>query len=287
MSELKEFEGRTAAEAAINACNALGTTRSQLKYELKSDEGEGLDRRVVISVDVAAIEPAPEEEARPERPRRERNQRGDRGDRGGRGGRGGRQGRRNHDDIMVSAKEVDEGVDELPEDLPEPKPSLAEADQSERGALASQVLKEVLEIGGFEASVNLIEDTDEHIEVELHGGDLKRLIGERGETLLAIQFLLNRMVSRKAEGDQLIVLDAGGYRERRQNALESLAKKLAGRAEKEQKVVKISPMSPHDRRVVHQTLSELESVRTESTGDGLYRNLLIIPAGYRQNRRND
>ena len=73
MSELKEFEGRTAAEAAINACNALGTTRSQLKYELKSDEGEGLDRRVVISVDVAAIEPAPEEEARPERPRRERN----------------------------------------------------------------------------------------------------------------------------------------------------------------------------------------------------------------------
>ena len=144
-----------------------------------------------------------------------------------------------------------------------------------------------MEIGGFSASVNLIEDTKEHIEVELHGDDLKRLIGERGETLLAIQFLLNRMVSRKAEGDQLIVLDAGGYRERRQQALESLAKKLAGRAEKEQKVVKISPMSPHDRRVVHQTLSELESVRTESTGDGLYRNLLIIPAGFRSNRRND
>lgn len=279
MSELKEFEGRTAAEAAINACDALGTTRSQLKYEVKSDEGEGLDRRVVISVDVAAIEPAPvEEESRPERPRRERNNRRE---------RGGRSNRRSHDDIMVSAKEVDEGVDELPEQLPEPKPALAEGDQSERGALASQVLKEVLEIGGFSASVNLIEDTDEHIEVELHGSDLKRLIGERGETLLAIQFLLNRMVSRKAEGDQLIVLDAGGYRERRQNALESLAKKLAGRAEKEQKVVKISPMSPHDRRVVHQTLSELESVRTESTGDGLYRNLLIIPAGFRSNRRND
>lgn len=279
MSEMKEFEGRTAAEAAINACDALGTTRSQLKYEVKSDEGEGLDRRVVISVDVAAIEPAPvEEESRPERPRRERNNRRE---------RGGRSNRRSHDDIMVSAKEVDEGVDELPEELPEPKPALAEGDQSERGALASQVLKEVLEIGGFSASVNLIEDTDEHIEVELHGSDLKRLIGERGETLLAIQFLLNRMVSRKAEGDQLIVLDAGGYRERRQNALESLAKKLAGRAEKEQKVVKISPMSPHDRRVVHQTLSELESVRTESTGDGLYRNLLIIPAGFRSNRRND
>ena len=280
MSELKEFEGRTAAEAAINACNALGTTRSQLKYEVKSDEGEGLDRRVVISVDVAAIEPAPaeEEEVRSERPRRERNNRRE---------RGGRSNRRSHDDIMVSAKEVDEGVDELPAELPEPKPALAEADQSERGALASQVLKEVLEIGGFSASVNLIEDTQEHIEVELHGDDLKRLIGERGETLLAIQFLLNRMVSRKAEGDQLIVLDAGGYRERRQQALESLAKKLAGRAEKEQKVVKISPMSPHDRRVVHQTLSELESVRTESTGDGLYRNLLIIPAGFRSNRRND
>ena len=94
MSELREFEGRTAAEAAINACDALGTTRSQLKYELKSDEGEGLDRRVVISVDVSAIEPASEEEeVRAERPRRERNNRRDRGERGDRGGRGGQIGR--------------------------------------------------------------------------------------------------------------------------------------------------------------------------------------------------
>ena len=283
MSEIKEFEGRTAAEAQINACDSLGVTRSQLKYELKSDEGEGLDRRVVISVDVAAIEPAAEEsreEERSERPRRDRGNRRDRGDRGGRT-------KRHHNDITVSASEVDEGVDELPADLPEPKPAIADGEQSERGSLAAQLLKEVLEIGGFSATANVIEDTKEHIEVELHGDDLKRLIGERGETLLAIQFLLNRMVSRKAEGDQLIVLDAGGYRERRQNALESLAKKLAARAEKEQKVVKISPMSPHDRRIVHQTLTDLESVRTESTGDGLYRNLLIIPAGYRQGRRND
>ena len=63
-----------------------------------------------------------------------------------------------------------------------------------------------------------------------------------------------------------------------------LAEKLADRADRDQKVVKLSPMSPHDRRVFHRALTDNESVRTESKGEGLYRNLLIIPAEYESAR---
>ena len=111
-----------------------------------------------------------------------------------------------------------------------------------------------------------------------------RVIGDRGEVLLAFQFIVNRIVTRQVEGEQLIILDAAGYRERRRKALVELAEKLADRAERDQKVVKLSPMSPHDRRVFHRALTENEGVRTESKGEGLYRNLLIIPSEYESAR---
>ena len=88
------------------------------------------------------------------------------------------------------------------------------------------------------------------------------------------------MVSRSLEGDQVIVLDAANYRSRRRDALASLAKRLADRAVEEGKVVRLSPMSAHDRRVFHLTLKEVEDVDTRSEGDGLYRSLLIIPSEY-------
>ena len=116
------------------------------------------------------------------------------------------------------------------------------------------------------------------------GEQCARVIGERGEVLLALQFIVNRIVTRQVEGDQLIILDAAGYRERRRNALVDLAERLAQRAERDQKIVKLSPMSPHDRRVFHRALTEHEGVRTESKGDGLYRNLLIIPSEYQSAR---
>ena len=88
--------------------------------------------------------------------------------------------------------------------------------------------------------------------------------GERGETLLALQFVVNRIVARQLEGEQLIILDAAGYRERRRNALVHLAERLASKAEKDQKVVKLSPMSPHDRRVFHRALTDNDGVRTRA-----------------------
>ena len=81
------------------------------------------------------------------------------------------------------------------------------------------------------------------------------------------------------------MLDAADYRGRRKSALEDLAVNLAKKAEKNSKIVKLSPMSSHDRRVVHQALNDFKGVSTKSEGEGVFRHLLIIPSGYEQRDR--
>lgn len=316
MSRL-QFEGRTPAEAAIKACEELGTTRSALKYDVVSDEGEGIDRKVVISVDKAA-QPVPSapvtlesssREARSERaPREDRGggrdrggrggdrggRGGDRGGRGGdRGGRGGDRGGRGGDrggrggrgDREAVAREADDGIeallrlDQVPAvEIPE-RVELSTA--SPKAAEAKTALNEVLRLLGWQANAAVVQDDEQEIHLDVKGTDSKRVAGKKGEPLLSLQFLLNRMVSNKEEGtDQVVVLDVGGYRERRRAALADLAKRLAARAVEEHKVVKLSPMSAHDRRVFHVTLTEISGVTTRSEGEGLFRRLLIIPSEF-------
>jgi spoIIIJ-associated protein len=123
-----------------------------------------------------------------------------------------------------------------------------------------------------------VEDGEAEIHFDLSGEDAPRVIGNKGEALLALQFLTNRIITRQTSGDAHIVLDAADYRNRRREALAQLAERLASRAVDEEKVVRLSPMSAHDRRIFHITLQDNESVTTRSEGDGLYRPLLIIPA---------
>ncbi len=304
MTEGQEFRGRSTAEAAIAASEALGVTRSEVDFRVISETGEGLDRVVVIqakakegakprSDDDADSSQEQRSEGRRERGGRDRGERGGR-DRGGRGrDRGGRdRGGRDRDRGGRGRRDrrQEEKVEELIELKPataeelEPKPVVAEADAGERAQVASAVVSEILKLSGIEAVANVVEDTEEQIQIEVTGEQCARVIGERGEVLLAFQFIVNRIVTRQVEGEQLIILDAAGYRERRRKALVELAEKLADRADRDQKVVKLSPMSPHDRRVFHRALTDNESVRTESKGEGLYRNLLIIPAEYESAR---
>jgi len=315
-----QFEGRSAAEAAIKACEQLGLTRADIRYEVVSETGEGIDRRVTIAVDAearpAAVstelrEPAREREpSRDREPRRdegrgrdrdrggrtgrdrgERSARGpggdrgprrgdrDRGDRGGDRDRGRRLGRggRGHE------PEAD-GIEPLLklEDFPATAAPRAEltGQVSERATQAKTVLNEVLKRMGFKAAGAVVQDDAQEIHLDISGDDARRIIGKKGEPLLSLQFLVNRMVSRGEEGDQVVVLDVAGYRERRRAALADLAKRLAARALEEHKVVKLSPMSAHDRRVFHLTLTEIEGVTTQSEGEGLLRRLLIIPSEF-------
>ncbi len=295
-----EFEGRSAAEAAIKACEQLGITRSALRYEVVSETGEGIERRVKIALEHdGASAPrseraaAPEREARREsaRPPR-RSGRGERGERSdGRRGRDRRDGRDRDRDRPArfsersrEPQEADDGFEALLQIAESgesgiKRPELM-GDISARATQAQTALNGVLERMGFAAAGVIVQDDEHEIHLDVRGDDARRVIGRKGEPLLSLQFLVNRMVTHESETAPVVVLDVAGYRERRRVALAELAKKLAERATQEHKVVKLSPMSAHDRRVFHLTLKDLGGVVTRSEGDGLFRRLLIIPAEF-------
>ena len=153
--------------------------------------------------------------------------------------------------------------------------------RSPRAKRTVPVVADLLRLMGMKLTAHLVADDEAEMHLDLVGADEARIIGKKGEVLLALQFVVNRIINRgEDDGEQVVVLDAGGYRERRRQALQELAKRLASRALEERKAVRLSPMSAHDRRIFHMTLKEIAGVETRSEGDGLYRNLLIIPSEF-------
>ena len=119
---------------------------------------------------------------------------------------------------------------------------------------------------------------DQDVILEIQGDDAAIAIGKKGATLDALQLLCNR-VSRKDPhvGRTSIVLDAEGYRARREQSLQSMARRLGAQVVKEGTVITLDPLSARDRRVVHMALARFPGVATRSEGDGLERRLQIIP----------
>jgi spoIIIJ-associated protein len=103
------------------------------------------------------------------------------------------------------------------------------------------------------------------------------LIGRKGQVLDALEYLLNRIITKSEEGDAHLALDVEGYRERRRRSLEVLALRLGERAKRRRKPVALSPLSPRDRRVIHLTLEGDPLVTTRSMGRGYFRRLYIVP----------
>ena len=114
--------------------------------------------------------------------------------------------------------------------------------------------------------------------VDIMGDDSGLLIGRKGETLRALQFLVNLIVRNKmGEGSSRITLDIEKYRERRNNTLTALALRVADRVSSSGRSVSLEPMSAAERRVVHVALSEHPRVTTQSTGMGEARKVTIAP----------
>ncbi len=100
-----------------------------------------------------------------------------------------------------------------------------------------------------------------------------------GALLEAIQYLVNRVVNPNAEGRKWVNLDIGGFREEGDPAVAAMAARLAVSAVKMGKVLAIAPISPRERRQIHVALVGQEAVTTQSEGEGIFRQLLIVPAG--------
>ena len=145
---------------------------------------------------------------------------------------------------------------------------------------AGEVLKSLLGKMGVEHEVVSSED-EERVTLEVKGPETGLVIGKKGQTLDALQYLVNKIVSREIPEDDSkpINVDAEGYRGRRAEALVELAQRLAEKAKRTGKPVAADPMSAADRRIIHVALANTPGLTTRSEGEGIYRHLVVIPTG--------
>jgi spoIIIJ-associated protein len=113
--------------------------------------------------------------------------------------------------------------------------------------------------------------------LSVSGTDEARVIGRHGQTLDALEYLLNRIVFRDHDATGRIVVDVDGYRDRREQSLAALAHRMAQRARETGRAVALDPMAPRDRRVIHLALKDDAAVTTRSEGEGRFRHLVIVP----------
>ena len=115
------------------------------------------------------------------------------------------------------------------------------------------------------------------LRLNIIGGDMGILIGKRGQTLDALQFLLSLIYNKKKKDKAKIILDIEGYRERREHSLKEMALKLAEKAKYDRKNVTLDPMMPNERRIIHLTLQNHPDVITFSQCEEPMRRVVISP----------
>lgn len=142
------------------------------------------------------------------------------------------------------------------------------------GHVAETFLKEITEKMGLSLKIT-VQGNDSCIYVEMDGRDSGTIIGKRGQTLDAIQYLTSLVVNKDKEKYQRVVVDAENYREKRERTLEQLANRLADKVIKSRKSVRLEPMNPYERKVIHATLQSNPKVTTRSEGEEPYRRVLI------------
>lgn len=286
-----ESEGDSIDEAIEKALGALELSRDRIEIEILSNATRGLfgfggrkarvratvrpplatsellDAEASIALPAAPTvsrEATPESRVRPEQPRD-----------------GARRGVRVE---LPAAPGASPGPRRASGEPPVSRP-MAAADHAtgahqELGSRARTVLSDILSLLGTTCTVELQSgEAADTVVLSVNGDNGGLLIGRRGQTLDALEYVVNRIVSRAEEaGPGRIVIDVERYRERRREYLESLAHRLADESRQTGRVVTLNPMSPRDRRIVHIALREDAAVETRSQGQGYYRKILIVPA---------
>lgn len=167
-----------------------------------------------------------------------------------------------------------------------PAPARPEADDEEDEEtlrVAEDTLHELLERMGVEATIRSrwgeVTDADAHrpVLVDLHGNDLSILIGHRGETLAALQYITRLIAGKELHRPVPILVDVEGYRARREQQLRQLARRMAEQALERGRTMALEPMPANERRIIHIELRDHAHVTTESTGEGDHRKVTIIP----------
>lgn len=306
--EWVETTGRTIEEAKERALEQLGVHEEDAEFELLDEPKQGLFGRVRGEARVRArVRPTP---VRPKVDRRDRR-RGERGERGERrsgpskgaagGGAtdgGGRpaadgNGKRPTKAAKTGVANAKAGKPEAAKaagakagagSTPASRTSKHDDDKEQKvdarqvGEEAQRFLQGLVAAFELQGSVELEEDGDD-LELRVQGSELGLLVGPRGTTLQAVQDL-TRVASQRRLGDHdtRLRVDVGGYRERRRVALGRFALQMAEEVTASGVGRVLEPMSSADRKIIHDTLAEVEGISTRSEGDDPYRRVVITPA---------
>lgn len=154
-----------------------------------------------------------------------------------------------------------------------------EGRDEEAEQLVAELIDYFLGAMGVVADTYIREDEDDPktLTFEIEGQDAGLLIGRRGETLQALQFVVRMVTNRQLGRKAYVVIDVEDYRERRSQMLRRLARRTAGRVASSGREDSLDPMSPAERRIVHMSLAGHPDVRTESEGEGNQRRVVIFP----------
>ena len=145
------------------------------------------------------------------------------------------------------------------------------------GGAGRDFLQGLLDRLQLDVTVHLTSEDFESAELEMAGNDIAIVIGHRGETIDALQLVTAVAANRQSESKGRVVLNAEGYRERRQKALENLARSSAAKAKQTDNEIVIPDLKPYERRLVHVALAEDPDVHTYSEGEGRSRKIIISP----------
>jgi spoIIIJ-associated protein len=155
----------------------------------------------------------------------------------------------------------------------EPKPAV----ENNGLGIAKEALENILSLIPVEGVTLRAQNTDGTISLEIEGDKSGLLIGRKGRTLDALQFIVNKIVNKTLQKRVQVVVDSENYRQRRKEFLIQMALKMGDKAKKTRKPASTNLLNPHERRIVHMALRDDASLETRSRGEGLLKKVFIMP----------
>ena len=156
---------------------------------------------------------------------------------------------------------------------------MTETNREDLAEKASDFLLGVLERMGISADIDIKDDQDRTV-LEIQTADTELVIGRRGVVIDALQHLVNKAVfkEKRDEKTKPLVVDAGGFRDKQIERLRSLAQRMGEKALQTNQIVPLQPMTPHDWRIVHMAIAEMQGLTSRSEGEGEERHILVVPS---------
>ena len=239
-----EFEGKNEEDAVAKACSALNLTRDELQIKVLEPGSAGIfglvgGRKARIRAIPIVKETVPEE--KPAAP-----------------------------EVVEAATEEKAAVKPADEETAEAKDAIA---------VAKEALENILALIPMEDTEVTADYVDNTINLNIEGDKSGLLIGRKGKTLDALQFIVNKIVNKSLEKRTRVLIDSENYRSRRKEFLVEMAKRMGEKAKRIKKPVATNLLNPHDRRIVHLALKDDGELGTKGSGEGILKKVVIIPKG--------